>query len=162
VRDAGRGQDEAEVGIGPTTEAGPALRDAAATAARIADDEAAADAIRERLTHEPLPIIAPDPSVAPHLAADEQIHDLRRSAMLRVPGGDRAHGYGGTLYLTSRRLIHIGQVIVTVELSDIVETSIAGERLLVTLGGGEGMTLEIGRPRHLRVEIAAAQRALGR
>jgi hypothetical protein len=161
VQDAGRDRDELASGAGASTEEGPALRDAALTAARIADDEAAADAARDRLLREPLPWIDPDPRIAPHLDAGEAIHDLRRSAMLREPGEDRAHGYGGMLYLTARRLIHLGKVTVSVQLADIVETSIAGERLLLALRDGEGLTLEVDRPRHLRVEIAAAQRALG-
>jgi len=79
--------------------------------------------------------------------------------MLRAPGDDRALGYGGTLYLTSRRLVHIGQVTVNVQLRDIIETAVAGERLLVTLRDAEGLTLEVDRPRVLRTEIAAAMRA---
>jgi hypothetical protein len=79
--------------------------------------------------------------------------------MLKAPGDDRALGYGGTLYLTSRRLLHLGQVTVNVRLTDIVETSIAGERLLVTLADGEGLMLDVDR-RQLRAEIAAATRAL--
>jgi hypothetical protein len=161
VQDAGRDRDEPTSTAGASTEEGPALRDAALTAARIADDEAAADAAREYLLHESLPEIEPDARVAPHIGAGERIHDLRRSAMLLVPGEDRAHGYGGVLYLSARRLIHLGQVTVSVQLADIVETSIAGERLLLALRDGEGLTLQVDRPRHLRVEIAAAQRALG-
>ncbi len=80
--------------------------------------------------------------------------------MLGTPGGDRAHGYGGTLYLTSRRLVHLGQVVVSVALTDIEETSLAGERLLLTLRAGEGLSLDLDRPRVLRAEIAAATRSL--
>jgi len=85
---------------------------------------------------------------------------VRGSAILHAPGGDRAHGYGGTLYLTSRRLIHLGQVIMSVPLTDIVETSLAGERLLLALRDGEGLALDLDRPRRLRAELAAAMRAL--
>ena len=88
------------------------------------------------------------------------VHDLRSRAILKAPGDDRALGYGGTLYLTSRRLVHIGQVTVNVQLADIVETSLAGERLLVTLSDGEGLMLDLDRPRQLRAEVAAAIRAL--
>lgn len=62
------------------------------------------------------------------------------------------------MYLTSRRIIHLGQVIVTVQLTDIVETSLAGERLLLTLRDGEGFTLDLDRPRLLRAEMAALTR----
>jgi hypothetical protein len=160
VDDAWRDQDGGVIGTDPSTEEGPAVRDAAATLARIAEDEAEADAARVRLASEPLPTRDPDDRVAGLLEPGECVHDLRRSAMLGGPGGDRALGYGGVLYLTDHRLLHLGQVTVTVQLVDIRETSIAGERLLVALRDGEGLTLEVDRPRHLRVEIAAAQRAL--
>jgi hypothetical protein len=50
----------------------------------------------------------------------------------------------------------------TVQLSDIVEASIASERLLLSLNGGEGVTIEVDRPRTFRTEIATAMRALRR
>ena len=143
-----------------STEEGPALRDATATASRIEADEAAALEVRDRLHAAPLPAIAPDGVVEAHLGSGELVHGLRTRAILKAPGDDRALGYGGSLYLTSRRLIHIGQVTVNVQLTDIVETSLAGERLLVTLSSGEGLVLDVDRPRQLRTEIAGAIRAL--
>ncbi len=147
--------------VDESTEDGPALRDATLTAERIAADEAAAAALRDQQAALPL-AIAPDEAIASHLEPDEQLLGLRRSAILRTPGGDRALGYGGTLYLTSRRLVHLGQVIMTVQLRDIVETSIASERLLLSLNGGEGLTIEVDRPRTFRTEVASAMRALRR
>lgn len=146
--------------VDESTEEGPALRDASLTAERAAADEAAAEALRDRLHDAPLEAIEPDETIAGHLAPGEVVHGLRRSAILRAPGDDRALGYGGTLYLTSRRLLHLGQVIVTVQLNDIVETSLAAERLLLSLRDGEGLTLDVDRPRTFRTEIAAAMRAL--
>ena len=143
-----------------STEEGPALRDATETAARIEADEAAALEVRDRLHAAPLPTIPADEAIRPYLADAELVHGLRPRAILKAPGDDRALGYGGTLYLTSRRLLHLGQVTVNVRLTDIVETSIAGERLLVTLSDGEGLILDVDRPRQLRAEIAAAIRAL--
>jgi hypothetical protein len=64
------------------------------------------------------------------------------------------------LYLTSQRLVHLGQVTVTIRLDDIVETALAGERLLVTLRDAEGFSLDLDRPRLLRTEIAATMRGL--
>ena len=142
------------------TEEGPALRDATATAERAARDEAEAADARDRFRQSPIPTIAPDEAIAVRLEPGEGLHSARRSAILSVPGGDRALGYGGTLYLTSRRLIHLGQVMVTVQLTDIIETSLAGERLLLALRDGEGMAFDLDRPRLLRAEIAAAMRAL--
>lgn len=154
-----RDQDPTHSAVG-VPEEGPALRDATLVAERAAQDEADADAARERLRDAPMPVIPADERLAPHLSPGEGVHSERRSAILSVPGGDRTLGYGGTLYLTSRRLVHMGQVMVTVQLTDIVETSLAGERLLLALRNGEGMAFDLDRPRLLRAEIAAAMRAL--
>ena len=142
------------------TEEGPALRDATAAADRAVADEAAAAAAREGFRIEPMPALEPDDAIAPHLAEGELVHALRTRAILRAPGGDAALGYGGTLYLTSRRLVHLGQVVVSVNLTDIVESSLAGERLLLTLRGGEGLSLDVDRPRLLRAEMAEAGRGV--
>jgi hypothetical protein len=154
-----RDQDPTTTLVEPTEE-GPALRDATTAAERAARDEADAAEARDRYRDAPVPTIDPDETISGQLAHGEGLHSVRRSAILRVPGGDRAHGYGGTLYLTSRRLVHMGQVMVTVQLSDIVETSLAGERLLLALRNGEGMAFDLDRPRLLRAEIAASVRAL--
>lgn len=154
-----RDQGPSDVGVTDgVTEEGPALRDATAAAARAAADEDEATSARERLRDAPLPALQPDGVVSSHLHPGELVYGLRASAILRAPGDDRALGYGGTLYLTSHRLIHIGQVIVNVQLKDIVETSLAGERLLITLRAGEGIAFDVDRPRTLRTEIAAAMR----
>ncbi|MDQ3149668.1 MAG: hypothetical protein M3Q38_07065 [Chloroflexota bacterium] len=144
------------------TEEGPALRDAMTAAERAADDEAAANSARELLRMGTIQSLEPDDAVSPHLADGELVHALRTRAILKAPGEDRALGYGGTLYLTSRRLIHLGQVMVTVQLTDIVETSLAGERLLLTLRDGEGIALDLDRPRLLRAEMAAVAQGLRR
>jgi len=144
-----------------STEEGPALRDASAAAERAADDESQAAEARERFLIDSLPEIAPDEAIGPQLAPDERVHTLRRHAMLNAPGGATL-GYGGTLYLTSNRLIHLGQMVVSVHLTDILETSLAGERLLLTLRHSEGLTLDVDRPRLLRAEMAEAGRRLRR
>jgi hypothetical protein len=149
------------VSVDAPTEEGPALRDAIATAARIEADERDALETRERLRTEPLDSVEPDDVVRGHLNRGELVHDLRLSAILRVPG-NRALGYGGTLYLTSRRLVHIGHVSVNVQLGDISEIATAEERLLVTLNNADGLAFDIDRPRLFRTEIAAALRELRR
>ena len=143
-----------------STEEGPALRDASSSVERAEADEADAAAARERFRIGPIPAIEPDEEVAVHLVNSEVVHALRTRAILRAPGGDTSLGYGGTLYLTSRRLIHLGQVVMSVQLTDIEETSLAGERLLLTLSNGEGLSLDLDRPRLLRAEIAEAMRNL--
>ena len=138
-----------------STEEGPALRDAAEAASRAAADEEAAAAARDRFRIGPIPAIEADDVIRPLLELGETVHALRSRAMLRSPGGDGALGIGGTLYLTSRRLVHLGQVVLSVRLTDIEETSLAGERLLLTLRNGEGLSLDADRPRLLRDEMAA-------
>ncbi len=155
-----RGRDASSNPTETSTEEGPALRDALSAAQRADADETAAREARDRLLTEPLPALEPDAELLPHLAQDEVVHALRRRAILRGPGDDRALGYGGTLYLTSRRLIHLGQVVLTVQLTDILETSLGGERLLVTLRNGEGLSLDIDGPRLLRAEMASLLRGL--
>ena len=145
-----------------STEEGPALRDAATLAERAAADEAEATDARERFRIGPMAAIEPDETVAAHLTSGELVHALRMRAILRAPGGDAALGYGGTLYLTSRRLIHLGQVVMSVQLTDIVETSLAGERLLLSLRDGEGLSLDVDRPRLLRAEMSEIARGLRR
>ena len=159
---AERDRDLSALAVDDSTEEGPALRDAALIAERAAADEAEAAAARERFRDGPLPIIDPDERIVGHLTPGESLHDLRTHAILSGPGGDGALGYGGSLYLTSRRLVHLGQVNVTVQLTDIVETSLAGERLLLTLPDGEGMAIEVDRPRLLRTHMAATLRELRR
>ena len=157
-----RDRDPSSATVDPSTEEGPALRDAAAAAERAEADETDARDLRARLQDRPLEVLEPDEGIAEQLARGELVHGLRPSAILRAPGGDRALGYGGTLYLTSRRLVHLGQVILAVQLSDIVETSLAGERVLLTLRDGEGLAIDMDRPRTFRTELAAAMRALRR
>lgn len=157
MRSAERDQD-AVIHAVASTEEGPALRDAAAAAGRAEADEAEARDARARLRDAPPSEIPADDRIAPHLEDDELVYDIRPSTILRPPSDDRALGYGGTLYLTSKRLVHMGQVTINVQLADIAETAIAGERLLITLSNGEGISLDLDRPRLLRTEIAAATR----
>jgi hypothetical protein len=73
----------------------------------------------------------------------------------------------GRLYLTSTRLVLLGRPTadgpveseLSVALGDIEELAVVGERLLVSLADGTGITIDAGRPRLLRVQIAAARYA---
>lgn len=153
-----RGRDRSTRATHESTDDGPALRDARAVAERAAADEAAAAEARDRLRDAPPPPIETDERIAGHLAPGESVHALRERAILSAPGGEHAIGYGGVLYLTSRRLVHLGQVMMSVQLIDIVETSMAGDRLLLTLRDGEGIALDIDGPRVFRAVLAAALR----
>jgi hypothetical protein len=65
----------------------------------------------------------------------------------------------GPLYITDRRLMHFGTETHSVALSDIDELSMADDRILVTLSGSRGITLDVVDPHQLRVLIAAAKAA---
>lgn len=137
-----------------------ALRDAEAIAERVAADERAADAERERLTGEPLPELAPRPGQVFQPLAGEVIHAERHAAI--VERGQDAPLSGGTLYLTSRRLVHVGQEAVEeIELERVTDMAVAIERLLlIELTDGTDLAIEVDGPRLLRVQVAAARAAL--
>lgn len=140
-------------------EAEPALRDASAVVARAEADETAAAEARLRIEAEGLPILAADDAIAGELRGDESLHARRSPAMLnRLDGAGTLPGYAGTLYLTSRRLIHIGHVTFSVSLGQIEELSVVGERLLLTLSSGEGVSLDLTEPRLLRVMIGMSRK----
>jgi hypothetical protein len=142
-------------GAALTTDDGPALRDARAIAARIAEDEAWADEARQRYQAHGLPTIEADERLAALRQPDEIPHAVHSRAMLEL-----AQPLGGTLYLTSRRLIHAGEQLTEVPLTAIEEMAVAFERLLlIRLQDGLDLALEVSHPRLLRVQIAAAKAA---
>ena len=141
----------------------PAVSDAQAVLDRVERDEIAARAARERLRDGPMSPIEPDATISPLLHPGELVLSQRSAVLLNPPSGDPSiAGYGGALYVTSQRLIHTGRLLVSIGLEQIREVSLAGERLLLTLDGGEGVSLEAEQPRLLRVEISAAQAQLRR
>lgn len=125
---------------------------------RAAADDVEADGIRARLRATGPVELDVDGDIGQHLLPDERVHALRRSAILREPGADDELGLGGRLYLTSGRVVHLGQVAMSIQLTDIVETSVAGERLLLSLHDGEGLSIDCARPRSFRAELADAIR----
>jgi hypothetical protein len=134
-----------------------ALRDAQEIAARVALDEAAADAERDRLAREPLPILPCSAPTAFVVRADERLHAERRAA--RVERWQDQSLSGGTLYLTSQRLVHVGvEASEEIDLSAISDMGVAMERLLlVELADGSDLVIEVDQPRLLRVQLAAAR-----
>lgn len=138
-------------------------RDAAEVLARATADQAAADAARVRLRRHGLPTVRPDASIEPLLANGEHVISVRHAALLDrrepSPGTRAAAGVGGELYLTTRRLLLRGRLTVSLELEAIDDVVVSAERLLLTLRGSRGVTLQVGWPRLLAVEIAAARSA---
>lgn len=151
---------------GPALATGPAVRDATEILARAAEDEAAADQARERYRTAAMASLEPDARIGPLLARDERVVAVRRSAMLdrRQPviGWDQPTGLGGDLYVTSKRLALVGSVTLSFELDEVEDAMLSGERLLLVLRGGQGISIDASRPRLLRVEIATARAAARR
>jgi hypothetical protein len=131
----------------------PALDDAAAILERIASDEAAADVLRDEVRRIGLPSVPADAIVGPLLRAAEGVVAVRTG--VRASNG-HAPDRLGRLYLTTERLLLVGSDRLELELGAVDELSIAGERLLVALRGGEGIRLDVARPRELRVLISGA------
>ena len=139
---------------------GPALRDAGEILSRIEADEAAAAAARSAYVKAGLPVLKPDEAIARELRADERLHARRSPAFLNhVDAHGADAGHDGHLYLTSDRLVHVGPATFSIHLPDIEELAIAGERLLLSLVGGRGLSLDVAEPRLLRVQIGAARGA---
>jgi hypothetical protein len=137
-----------------------ALRDAQAIAARVAADERAADAERDRLGREPLSVMTAGAEIVFQLWPDEELHAERRTAI--VERGQDVPPSGGTLYLTSRRLVHVGnEAIEEIPLERISDMAVAMERLLlIELTDGSDLVIEVDQPRLLRVQVSAARAGL--
>jgi hypothetical protein len=138
---------------------GAAVRDAQNIAARIAEDEAAADEARQAYQANGIPTIEPDASAEALLKPGELLHAVHASALLEeAPILDEvAQPRGGTLYLTSERLVHTATEATELPLVDIEEMAVALERLvLIRRRNGSDLALEVDQPRLLRVQLAAA------
>ena len=153
-------EDAAQPNVGSHAAGDAALRDAEAIAARVAADEQAADAERQRLAHESLPVLDAQADIVFQLFPDERLHAERRAAL--VERGQGAIPSGGTLYLTSRRLVHIGhEAVEEIRLESITDMAVALERLLlIELADGSDLAIEVDQPRLLRVQVSAARAAL--
>jgi hypothetical protein len=134
-----------------------AARDAAEILRRIEADEAEAEAARVRFQMEGLPRAKADESVVGWLLASEDLIDVRHAVVVtRHASSGGSTSFAGALYLTTRRLLLLGRELLSNELTEIEELVVAGERLLLTLTDGVGLSIDASRPRLLRVQIAAA------
>lgn len=128
-------------------------------------DEEAASRARARYRSEPMTPLDPAPDVARFLEPGERVLALRRGVRCerrqREQRADAANGLTGDLFVTSRRLVFLGSLAVSVDLGEIADAVLAGERLLLVMRDGRGVAFDVERPRLLRVEIAAA-RLVGR
>lgn len=140
------------------------VRDARRIAERIARDETLADEARDRYRTAGLPELEPS-ALLGLLNPGERLHAVHRMAMLEVgwrgtTGVDPNLPHGGTLYVTSQRLVHRGTQDGTWSFRDVDEMTIALERLLlVSMRDGSDLAIEVDQPRLLRVQLAAAAAA---
>lgn len=134
-----------------------AVRDAEAVLARALEDEREATRIRARYRTQGPSYLDPDDTIGPELVDGERLFAVRPAAHVeRHDPNGRAIPYPGRLYLTTQRLLVAGAMPLSVAVADIREVAMAGERLLVSLVDGGGLTLDVSWPRVLRVQIAAA------
>ena len=136
---------------------GPGIRDAEEILDRAREDERDAIEARSRYREDGLPVLEVDGPVTERLRPGETVMDVRTSAVVsRHLRGDGTDDHPGRLYLTTQRLMVVGGAPLDVELAEIEELGLAGERLLVTLRDGTGLAIDASRPRLMRVQIAAA------
>jgi hypothetical protein len=137
-----------------------ALRDAQKIADRISADEAAAAEARQAYEAGGLPVIEPEEEAARALLAPgELLHAMHASALLEThsSGDEEALPRGGTLYLTSIRVVHVGKETTEVSLSQMEDAAVALERLVqIRLRDGSDLAIEVDQPRLLRVQVATA------
>jgi len=157
------GDEVAAAGDAVAPEDAAALRDAAEILALAESDELAAGRAREAYRTRPMARLEPDPSIARLLAPGEHLHAVRRSALLErresATATGASAGLGGTVYLTSKRLVLVGRRTVAFALEDIVEAMLSGDQLLLVMRDGRGAALRVVQPRLFRVEVAAARAA---
>lgn len=135
----------------------PGIRDAEEILLRAREDEREALEARAHYRTNGLPTLDVDGSVAERLRPNETVVEVRPSTVIsRHIRDDGTDEHAGRLYLTTRRLLLIGHAPLDVELDQIEELALAGERLLVTLRDATGLSIDASRPRLLRVQIAAA------
>lgn len=126
-----------------------------------AADEAAADDARWRLREQGIVPIEPDERIGIMLVPGERVVAVRRDVSLERRKGwhDPVEGLGGDLYVTTRRLVHVGRMPVEYPLAEIQEAEVATRALRLVVGAGRGVEIGVHDPRVLRVEIAAAREA---
>lgn len=127
-------------------------------------DEQLALRAREQYRESGVPTIPADEFFAARLEHGEQVLSLRDDVVLRrVEVHDTSGAVvrdEGRLYVTNQRLMHFGAGTYSIALAEIDELSVADDRILVTLTGSRGVTLDVAEPHQLRVLIAAAKAAL--
>ncbi len=135
----------------------PGIRDAEQILDRVREDEREAFDARASYRTDGLPTIEADDAIAEHIRPGESVVAVRPSTVISWhQNDDVSDDFAGGLYLTSQRMMLLGRVILEIDLDQIDELALAGERLLITLIDRTGLSIDVARPRLLRVQIAAA------
>ena len=140
----------------------PPAAEASAEIRRV-DDEKRAMAARRRLRRRGLAAIEADGRIAVLLEPGEAVVAIRRAALLERRDADRSVELGvvGDLYVSTRRLVHLGRTTISYRLLDIRDAVVAGDVLMLILRDGIGLRIGVDDPRLLRVQIAAARSLAG-
>jgi hypothetical protein len=120
-------------------------------------DRTEAEAARSRYRAVGVIPISPDPGIVGALDDGEWL--VARRPSVRIDR--RHHGDAlppcGDLYVTSDRVLLVGQGSLSIPLDDIEDAAPLRGALVLFLRGGAAVTVETDRPRLLRVQIAAAR-----
>ena len=158
-----RGEDPTGSVGGVEPDGWPDIPDLEARLRSANTDEWAASDARVRYRDHGMEPLEPDERIRSLLAPGEKLLAIRRHVALARPqpsdGAAAIDPISGDLYVTSARLVHVGRSMVAFDLDDIEDAALAEERVLLVLSDGAGIALDAVRPRHLRVQIAAARAA---
>ncbi len=125
------------------------------------NDEASADVARRRLRDQGIVPVEPDERIGVMLAPGEGVVTVRRGVTFERRKGvrDPAEALIGDLYVTTARLVCLGQVGVEVPLDEVRDAVVSSGALRLVIGDGRGLEIRTGDPYVLRVEIAAVRLA---
>ncbi|MCJ7710889.1 MAG: hypothetical protein MUQ32_08665 [Chloroflexi bacterium] len=124
-------------------------------------EDASVDDARRRLREQGIVAVEPDERIGVMLAPGERVVAVRHAIAMerRKEVRDPELALRGDLYVTTTRLVCLGQVPVDVPLVEISEAIVAAGALRLIVGDGRGVEIRTGDPYLLRVEVSAAREA---
>ena len=127
----------------------------------VTRDEDTADAARRCYRAHGIEAVPADERIAPMLGPCERVYAVRREVRLDRRRSASAAGSAllGDLYVTSARVILVGRPTVAIDIEEIREAALSGDRLLLMMQDGTSAALDVDEPRLLRVQISAARAA---
>jgi hypothetical protein len=124
-------------------------------------DHASADEARRRLRAQGIVAIEPDERIGVMLAPGERVVAIRRDVSVerRKDVRDPELALRGDLYVTTTRIVCLGQVPFDVPLAEVREAVVAADALRLIIGDGRGLEIRTDDPALLRVEISVVREA---